>query len=227
MRPFSTLPQLGNAIVIATRTQDVTISPGDQVNTFTTNFLQDIFSDLWETVLNIPEERSITKGHLLTTLPILGMEWRVSHEFRPTDFSNNGWTNSIHLTTGGDNHQYGYRTPAVTFHPSKGMQVTAAVNGVYNYHRDFMSKRPVLDAWTTISISQEMSGEKYIYKIIIGEEQVYSVENHQPQEFRDVKVYASDPWHTKVPGQIRAFTIQTKTHKEGEFSSYSDFFYYN
>ena len=108
LRPFSTLPQLGNAIVIATTTQDVTISPGDQVNTFTTNCLHYIFSDSWETVLNLPEERSIIKGHLLTTLPILGMEWRVSHEFRPTDYSNSGWTNSIHLTTGGDNHQYGY-----------------------------------------------------------------------------------------------------------------------
>ena len=41
---------------------------------------------------------------------------------------------------------------------------------------------------------------------------MYSVEIDKPQAFDNVKVYASDPWRTTQPGEIKDLTIEIKEY---------------
>ena len=68
--------------------------------------------------------------------------------------------------------------------------------------------------WTSIHISQTLEEGKYIYRITIGGEEVHAVENSEPEEFSDVKVYASDPWHNAQPGSIRNLVIKSRYQGE-------------
>ena len=77
----------------------------------------------------------------------------------------------------------------------------------------YIEEKPLLDRWTTIEISQEISEGKYIFKILIDNDLVYSVEIHKPQSFDNVTVYASTPSQTAQPGSIKDLTIQIKDCK--------------
>ena len=155
------------------------------------------------------------KGTLLTTLPTLGKEWRVTHDFKPTEYLNH-YANSLHMTIEKDirnseygNSQYGDRTPAIwPSTPEDGFHTTSAVNGIKSYHQDF--DRPPVGAWTTIAMSQTLEGGKYVYRITMGGQEVHAVENRVPAEFQDVKVYASNPWYDAQPGSIRNLVVETR-----------------
>ena len=164
----------------------------------------------WSTVFSSPDEFSPTRGSLVHTIPTLGKEWRVSLEFKPTDYTYSGYANLLHLTIGADWGSYGTRVPGVWFHPSRGLHISAAVNGILDYNKDTLTDRPPLGNWTSLEISQEQVGGEFVYKIVIGGKEILSVENTQPEVFEDVKVYASDPWHNAQPGAMKALLIQTK-----------------
>ena len=157
-----------------------------------------------------------TSGRHLHTIPILGKEWRVSLDFKPTDYSHAGWTNLLHLTLGHDIQIYGDRYPAIFFHPAPthGMTIVAAISGNKNFVTNTMTDRPLVGEWTSLEISQEQAGGKFVYKIVIGGKIIFSVEIEKPEEMCNVKVYASDPWYPAQHGSIKALLIQTKL---GEF----------
>ena len=96
------------------------------------------------------------------------------------------------------------------------MVIVSAVNEETRYSRKTLADRPKLDEWTSIEISQEQEGGKFIYKIVIGDKEIHSVENTNPVEMKSLKVYASDRWYPAQPGSIKALLIQTKL---GEFLS--------
>ena len=161
-----------------------------------------------ETIYRAAEEHQLVQGTLLTTLPTLGKEWRVTHDFKPTRYLNH-YANSLHLTIGGEYGQYGDRTPAIwPSTPEDGFHTTSAVNGMKSYPRDF--DRPPVGAWTTIAMSQTLEGGKYVYRVTMGGQEVHAVENRVPAEFQDVKVYASNPWYAAQPGSIRNLEIETR-----------------
>ena len=167
----------------------------------------------WKTVYNKSEEHKLVAGTKLATVCVLSKDWRVTHEFRFTQYRD-GWSNIIQLTLGGSNDQYGDRTPVIHayLHNSTANDglvfIASAVNGNINY--ESYSVLPPVGAWTTIAISQTLEGGKYIYKITIGGKEVHAVENSQPKEFKAVKVYASNPWQEAQPGYIRNLVIETR-----------------
>ena len=55
-----------------------------------------------------------------------------------------------------------------------------------------------------------------MYKMKINKALVHFRENKDPTLFREVKVYASDPWHKEVVGKIQNFFVGTK--KDNIFS---------
>ena len=61
-----------------------------------------------------------------------------------------------------------------------------------------------------MAISQTLEGGRYMFRIDIEGEEVHAVENSQPEEFKDVKVYASDPWHDVQPGSIRKLVVESR-----------------
>ena len=165
------------------------------------------------TLFRRDEEQFLVKGSLLTTLPSLGKEWRVAHELRPTEYSGE-FKNSLHLTIGGSLGDYGDRTPAIwPSTPTGGkMFIASAVNGDENYKH--WPDRPPVGEWTPIQISQTCEEGKYLYRIVIGGEEVHAVENTEPREFQDVKVYASNPWFEAQPGSIRNLVIDSSGQGE-------------
>ena len=164
----------------------------------------------WDTVFSSPNEFSPTKGRLVHTIPTLGKEWRVGLDFKPTDYNSSGFTNLLHLTNGGNGGSYGQRTPGVWFSPTYGIHIAASINGNPNYYKNLTVRPPPVGVWTSLEISQERVGGKFVFKIVIGGEEILSVENTQPEVFQDVKVYASDPWYEPQPGSMKALLIQTK-----------------
>ena len=169
----------------------------------------------WTTVYFSPQGHNdgtkLVKDNLLTTLPSLGKEWRVTHEFRPTDYSTKGWTNSLHLTTGG-NTGHGKRIPAIFFKAAKGMCVTFQKDDSSNTKQYIKGDDlPAINKWTRIKISQELLDQKYMLTITIGCKKVFTVQNYKPNEYSEVKVLASDSFYAAHPGSIRNLIIETRT----------------
>ena len=165
----------------------------------------------WKTVFNKPEEHGLVKGTSLGTLCILGKEWRLTHDFKPTEYLSR-YTGGLQLTIGG-NGGYGYRTPLIQ--PSTKtlgkMHISLAVNGEDNYK--LKADQPPVGAWSTIAVSQLLEDGKYMCRIFIDGQEVDAVENSQPEEFPNVRVYASGPKFAAQPGSIRKLVIETRVEE--------------
>lgn len=141
---------------------------------------------------------------------MLGREWRLSHAFKPTSYYNNRWGNSIHLSIGNHSGKHGDRVPVIFFKPNI-TKICTSLNEDFNFYK-FFSFTPPVGEWTTILISQELINTSYMFKILINNKELYSVENNDPREFFNVKVYASNTWHQAQHGSIRNLKIETKIH---------------
>ena len=145
----------------------------------------------WTTAFALNEEHNIVRNELLTTIPLLKEEWKVSFEFKATRF--NGLTQVLHLTAGGmgagSGARYGDRTPAIWTHSSSGFLISSAVDGRYSYSKWFKNL-PSVNEWTTVEVGQELVGSKIVYSVAIGGKNVFSKTNTRPSEFENVKVYA-------------------------------------
>ena len=105
------------------------------------------------------------------------------------------YDNILHLTVGGDSQHYGDRTPAVFLHPKRGILVSSAVNGESAYGFWCRQHQPKAGIWTEYAVSQvKKEGDKYIYSISINGEEVHRTVNTRPEVFKDVGVFASNPW---------------------------------
>ena len=169
----------------------------------------------------LEEELEVSENNLLATISKLGSEWRVVFEFKPTNYINGsfeGWTNLLHLTIGGDIGRHGDRTPAIFFHPDRGIYICSSVGQDDDYCFQSSPLRPTLGIWTNIEIGQRENGNRLSYYISVAGEEVHSVTNTQPREFADVKVYASDPWYTPQPGYIRNLSIESRLEGERRIS---------
>ena len=102
-----------------------------------------IFSDL-RVVFSHPGEHQLVKNTLLSTLPTLGKEWKISFQFNPTNYNFTDWTNLVHLTVGGNMEKYGDRIPPIFFKPDRGLLVSSFINGKNNnYVRTRVPPPPV------------------------------------------------------------------------------------
>ena len=153
------------------------------------------------------EEHQLVKNTLMTTLDTMGKEWKITHDFKPTSFSS-GWAASLRMVTPGVNGQYSLPTVWPSGHNGK-MVVGIAVSGNKDYQTDI--DRPPVDAWTTIAISQTLEGNKYMYRISIGGQEVHAKENTQPKVYQGAEVYASKG--TAQPGSIRNLVIETRVQE--------------
>lgn len=169
------------------------------------------FPDPWHAVLSLPDEQEIKRNILLTTVPLLKQEWKVSFELKATKFS--GLQQILHMTRGGkgsgSGSKYGDRTPAIWIHSSKGFLISSAVNGKYSYSK-YLKSLPALGVWTKIEVGQQFVESKMVYSIIIGGRKVFSVTNSKPSEFENVKVYAASDWFSPLSGSIKNLLIQIK-----------------
>ena len=188
----------------------------------------------WTTAFSLEGEHGIAKNTLLTTLPSMTKEWKVTFEVNPTDYGFRSYASVLHLTIGGKGtgsgakvrdylykytntkiHKYKYyskvgdRIPGIWFHKSKGVLVSTALNGKASYNK-FVKPLPPVGAWTRIEISQRMVSSQNTFSITIGNQQVFTKPNTKPVELSDVKVFAGNPWSSSQKGSLRNLKIEIK-----------------
>ena len=167
----------------------------------------------WTTAFSIESEHQILKNSLLTVLPNMTKEWKVTFEVNPTHYSWNGWKSILHLTTGGkgvgSNAKVGDRIPAIWFHKTRGVLVSSALGGWASFNKVFKPLPPAGE-WTRIEVSQSLVSSQYMFSITIRNEQVFSNPNKKPVELSEVKVYASSPWYARQKGSLRNLRIEMK-----------------
>ena len=168
---------------------------------------------IWKTAFSRTREHELSQNRLLTTLPRMTKEWKVSLEVNPTDYTFTGYANVLHLTIGGkglgSSAKEGDRIPAIWIHKTRGVMISSALNRKASYTKTFKMIPPV-EEWTKIEVSQKLVESKYIYNISIGKKNVLNVENKKPVELPDVKVFAGSPWYTARMGFLRNLELQIK-----------------
>ena len=168
----------------------------------------------WSTVFEQPDASPLVKGKLLTSISVLGKQWRVSFEVFPENFDHTGLASILHLRTGEHGNKFGRRIPAVLIQRNKRVLVSTALGKKLIFTKRFRSKNgPALRNWTKIEVRQSLQGEDYIYSIDLGGRQVFTANNSRPREFYDVKVYAASPSSPPLSGSIRNLKIEVGGEK--------------
>ena len=152
----------------------------------------------------------LKKSSVLTTLPILTKEWKVSFEFNPKSYKYRGLAQVLQITIGGKSENIGDRTPSLWIHKTRGVYIITTLDGKANVGKSFAKKKPPIGEWTRNEISQAKQDSSYMFSLTIGGETLWSVANSKPEEFSDVKVYASSPWFVAQAGSIRGLQIENK-----------------
>ena len=163
----------------------------------------------WTTAYSMEGSHEVAKNALLTTLPKLTTEWRLSFEVNPTDFKYNGYASLLHLTIGGNRGQVGDRSPAIWLHKSRGVLVSSAIDGKVAYSKT-VKPLPAAGEWTKIEVSQVLLGANHVFSISIGDKEVFTKMNSKPVELSRVKVYSGSPWYTNQKGFLQKLKIETK-----------------
>ena len=161
----------------------------------------------WETAYEHQAEHKIQKNTLLVKLTKLTKEWRVSFEFKPTNYNFQGYAQILHMTTGGKGGKVGDRTPALMIHKTKGVYIVTTLNGKPSVGY-FSKKKPARNKWSAVEISQIKKGSKYTFSVTLNNKKLWARENNKPEEFEDVKVYASSNWYAAQPGYVRKLRIE-------------------
>ncbi|XP_065662973.1 uncharacterized protein LOC136085581 [Hydra vulgaris] len=148
----------------------------------------------------------LVKGNIIAEIPTLDKEYLISFDVYPNNFVPY-YHSVIHFTIGSNIDYYGDRTPGIWFHENGDgtLLVAAPINGYENYI--FNTNPFKLNLWTNIEVSQLFKSTYYIYTIRINGDVVFSIINYQAQNFKSVKVYASDPWYEVQDGFIKNFFI--------------------
>ena len=137
---------------------------------------------------------AISKSQILKHYQEWSPSFRIEFDIMVSSVLKETWTNVFHFTIGGNNHQYGDRIPAFWIRKNKKFGIFSAVNNDKNHYREFDFK---MNQEYHIVIRQfyKQCG-KYVYQIEIDGQIKHSVENNNAKVFENVRLYASDPWHT-------------------------------
>ena len=162
----------------------------------------------WTTSFSSQSQQLLSKNHLLTTLPTLTKEWRITFDFYPSSYNYQGYAQILHVTTGGKSGKIGDRTPALWIHKTRGLYIATTLSGKASVGKFFRTKKPSLNEWTHVEIVQMKKGSVFTFSLVVKGEILWSVENSDPREFSDVKVFTSSEWYEAQAGLIRRFKIE-------------------
>ena len=153
----------------------------------------------------IRDEVSITKSTLLKTLPLVSPIFEVKFDVFTKSIPNVDWANAVHLTIGNNVGNHGDRIPGVWLNKKSFWLVASSIDGNTHYHKFWNVS---IDTWTSFRIWQDkLPDGSYFFEYSMNDNSIYSISNNDPKSFKNVKVYASDPWHAAVDGKIRNLQI--------------------
>lgn len=154
------------------------------------------------------DEFHLTRNNLVKTIPSLYKQWKISFCICPEAVST-GWTSIIHLGIGGDNANYGDRSPGVFFTPgTTQLHIRSAINGDRNYSSYGDTPAIPLFNWTTIEVSQIKRGDSYKFAIRIDDKVFHEMTNSDARKFEDVKLYASDNFYQPANANIKYLSFR-------------------
>ena len=160
----------------------------------------------WETAFSLTPEHKLKRGSLLTTLPTLAKEWKISFQFRPSSYEYNGYAEIGHM-------MIGYWSGSIGIHKKKGVYFAISLNGSSILKNFVTDQKPPLNEWTVVEMSQARDGSKYIFSLFIEDKMVdtyWTIENKYRREFSDVKVFASSNEVVAQAGSIRGLWIENR-----------------
>ena len=165
---------------------------------------------IWTTAYSMEGPNEIAQNNLLTMIPEVREEWRLSFEVNPRDYSFKGYASLLHLTIGGNRGEVGDRSPAIWLHRTRGVLVSASIDGKASYSKT-VKPLPPAGMWTRLEVSQTLAGKEHMFSITIGNNKVFTKRNTKPIMLKDVEVYSGSPWYTNQKGLLRNLTFETKT----------------
>ncbi|XP_065640653.1 uncharacterized protein LOC100210655 isoform X2 [Hydra vulgaris] len=148
-------------------------------------------------------EETLRKNNLVAVLSKLEQSFDIYFDLKLNSFSD-GFRSVIHLTIGEDNSKYGDRIPGIWIY-NQMLLIAFAINN--NKNEYFISKPLQQGQWINIRIRQHAESERASFSLHINNENVYTVQNLNPQVFTNVKVYAGDPWYEVQDGSIKKFNV--------------------
>ena len=135
----------------------------------------------------------------------------VDFMFKPTNVTSKRFKSILHLTDKEESNtrSYGGRVPAVWLSSSgQTMQIEYPKNNTET--RVELLPRPPVGKWTQITLIQENKSGNPRFRVLIDGVEKYNVENPHDGHFNNVRVYASNPWHSAQPGYIKNLSIKEK-----------------
>jgi len=77
-------------------------------------------------------------------------------------------------------------------------------DGFDDYYSDIIP----INTWISVQLRQQLENGKYQFIFLLDGKQIFKKENPTPQEFNNVKVYASSPWYSYAQeGSIRNLVV--------------------
>ena len=158
-------------------------------------------TSLLECMILAKDEYQLTKNTLLKTLPNMNEKFELKFEIRAEKVPTH-WANAVHITAGSNIRKHGDRIPGIWLHKDGYWHICTSIGVQKNHCHN--SPPVALNTWTMFRIWQEqlLDGD-YMYQYAINNTTIYSVRNESPRAFKNVKVYAADPWYAPVKGSIR------------------------
>ena len=155
--------------------------------------------------LLISKECAPKKNLLLTTFKVVHKEYLVTFELFFKTVGAKTY-NLFHFTTGRDCCRVGTRVPSVWIHNKNMLHICAAVNDVGSTETNTVIP---LNQWSKAEVRQRKdAGNQYIYSVTVNGKCVHRAVNRKPREFKNVRVYASDPYYPTEQGYIRNLFVQ-------------------
>ena len=127
------------------------------------------------------------------------------------------------MQTDHKNNKYGQEKLAIWLDEEFNGRVTSGISD--DFRVDF-KKSLTLQKWANIRISQQLMYGKYLYEVELNGKEVISIENLNPKDLLDLKVYTSSPLYEAVPASIRNLIVTNGHDGRLEKKSYIVRIYY-
>ena len=132
------------------------------------------------------------KDNILKIFPKWGRIFKVEADITVKKLHATKNMNVFHFTKGGQNGALGNRIPNLNINGRDGkMVIVSSVSGDQKHRKYFPFD---LNTKYHVVIQQYEENGKIMFQIIVNGDVKDYVENTQPQDFDNVKVYLSNPW---------------------------------
>jgi len=141
----------------------------------------------------------------------MGKEYSVTFELFIKEYGpKKGYKDVIQLTASGGEGQIGDRNPSVFLTDNLNIHVGVSLNNNWNYH--FNSPQSLKEnKWYKVKLTQKLENGKYVFETLLDNKSFKKVENKEPREFRNVKIYAGLDKHWPAPESVKIRNLIVKS----------------